>query len=52
MSRALALAGLDKEDGTFQPLGAAGVYHTGDAPAELQQQLNKHGISAGQTALS
>ena len=44
----VALADLDREDGTFHPPGTEGVYNAGFARNELQQQLNKHGISAVQ----
>jgi 2-polyprenyl-3-methyl-5-hydroxy-6-metoxy-1,4-benzoquinol methylase len=41
----VALADLDKEDGTFHPPGTEGVYHAGFERQELQQKLNKHGIN-------
>jgi 2-polyprenyl-3-methyl-5-hydroxy-6-metoxy-1,4-benzoquinol methylase len=41
----IALADLDKEDGTFHPAGTEGVYHAGFQRDELEQLLNKHGVS-------
>ena len=40
----LALADLDKEDGSFHPDEAAGVFHHGFERGELQVILEKHGF--------
>jgi 2-polyprenyl-3-methyl-5-hydroxy-6-metoxy-1,4-benzoquinol methylase len=40
----VALADLDKEDGSFHPEGTEGVYHSGFERAELQATLEKHGF--------
>lgn len=40
----VALADLDKEDGSFHPEGIEGVYHDGFERAEFQATLEKHGF--------
>ncbi|MBI1422328.1 MAG: methyltransferase domain-containing protein [Gammaproteobacteria bacterium] len=40
----IALADLDKEDGTFHPADAEGVFHHGFARAELQQIIAEQGF--------
>ncbi|MGB5964185.1 MAG: methyltransferase domain-containing protein [Sulfurimonadaceae bacterium] len=40
----VALADLDKEDGTFHPEDVQGVFHLGFERAELQAVLQKHGF--------
>lgn len=41
----VALADLDKEDGSFHPEEAQGVYHSGFEREALQSILEKHGFS-------
>ena len=40
----IALADLDKEDGSFHPKGVEGVYHSGFERSEFQATLEKHGF--------
>jgi SAM-dependent methyltransferase len=40
----VALADLDKEDGSFHPAGTEGVYHSGFERDDLQNKLEKHGF--------
>lgn len=40
----LALADLDKEDGSFHPQGIEGVYHNGFERSEFRATLEKHGF--------
>jgi 2-polyprenyl-3-methyl-5-hydroxy-6-metoxy-1,4-benzoquinol methylase len=40
----VALADLDKEDGSFHPEGTPGVFHSGFERDELQRKLEKHGF--------
>lgn len=40
----IALADLDKEDGSFHPQDIQGVYHDGFERSELQTLLTKHGF--------
>ena len=40
----IALADLDKEDGTFHPEGSEGVFHSGFVRDELQQLLESNGF--------
>jgi len=40
----IALADLDKEDGSFHPKDAEGVYHAGFERGEFQATLKKHGF--------
>jgi len=40
----IALADLDKEDGSFHPAGMDDVYHDGFERSELQATLEKHGF--------
>lgn len=40
----IALADLDKEDGSFHPEGAMGVYHDGFERVDFQDSLEKHGF--------
>jgi putative AdoMet-dependent methyltransferase len=40
----VALADLDKEDGTFHPPGVEGVYHSGFERSAFQATLEKHGF--------
>lgn len=40
----IALADLDKEDGSFHPEGMTDVYHEGFERSELQATLEKHGF--------
>lgn len=40
----VALADLDKEDGSFHPDGTEGVYHSGFERDDLQRMLEKHGF--------
>jgi len=42
----VALADLDKEDGTFHPDDVEGVYHDGFAREDLQNKLEKAGFQA------
>lgn len=41
----IALADLDKEDGSFHPADAEGVFHHGFAHDELQAVIARHGFS-------
>ena len=40
----VALADLDKEDGSFHPAGVEGVYHSGFERSEFLATLEKHGF--------
>lgn len=40
----IALADLDKEDGSFHPPGIEGVYHSGFERSQFQAKLEKHGF--------
>ena len=40
----IALADLDKEDGSFHPPGIEGVYHSGFERSQFQATLEKHGF--------
>ena len=40
----IALADLDKEDGSFHTKGVEGVYHSGFERSEFQATLEKHGF--------
>jgi cyclopropane fatty-acyl-phospholipid synthase-like methyltransferase len=40
----IALADLDKEDGSFHPKGVEGVYHNGFERSEFRATLEKHGF--------
>lgn len=40
----VALADLDKEDGSFHPKEAQGVFHSGFERSEMQSLLEKHGF--------
>jgi 2-polyprenyl-3-methyl-5-hydroxy-6-metoxy-1,4-benzoquinol methylase len=40
----VALADLDKEDGSFHPEGTEGVYHSGFERDDLQRKLEKNGF--------
>ncbi|MFK5912868.1 MAG: class I SAM-dependent methyltransferase [Woeseiaceae bacterium] len=40
----IALADLDKEDGSFHPKGMEGIYHDGFERIEFQVTLEKHGF--------
>ena len=50
----IALADLDKEDGSFHPADVAGVYHDGFERSALQKSLENHGFAdiQFQTALT
>jgi 2-polyprenyl-3-methyl-5-hydroxy-6-metoxy-1,4-benzoquinol methylase len=41
----VALADLDKEDGTFHPEDVEGVFHHGFERAELESLMQKHGFT-------